>query len=74
MFFAKYILLLNMKQLSLAIIGGGVAGLTFAIKASQLLSFKVKIFEKEDYFGGRAMSKQIEKNTIADLGANIIDF
>jgi len=35
-----------MKKLSLAIIGGGVAGLTFASKAIRMPHFDIKIFEK----------------------------
>ena len=46
-----------MKQLTLAIVGGGVAGLTFAVQASRIPYLKIKLFEKEDYFGGRILTK-----------------
>lgn len=69
-------ILIEMKarEVSIAIIGAGVSGLTLAAKLCSSPFLSVTIFEKEKRLGGRVCTKEISPNVFADLGANIIDF
>ena len=62
------------KQISVGIIGAGVAGLTFARRISGIDQVCFKIFEKTEKGGGRVRGRKVGKEGFADLGANIIDF
>jgi ribulose 1,5-bisphosphate synthetase/thiazole synthase len=76
----KYALLISyfsdqyMQGKSVAILGAGISGLSFALKASSIPQLRYKIFEKSQRPGGRVFSPNVSNNLEADLGANIIDF
>ena len=63
-----------MKNISVAIIGAGISGLTFAIQLSKMPQISYKIFEQSQYLGGRIFTQHSNSQRYADMGANIIDF
>lgn len=62
------------SEISVAIVGAGISGLTLAAKLCNTPFLRVAIFEKEKRLGGRVYTEEISPNVFADLGANIIDF
>lgn len=63
-----------MQGKSVAILGAGISGLTYALRASTIPQVKLKIFEKSQRPGGRVFSPNVSSNLDADIGANLIDF
>lgn len=63
-----------METLSVAVLGAGLAGLSFAALASNIPNIRLNIIEKDQRIGGRIFTQEIDKVGFADLGANIIDF
>lgn len=64
----------QLKPISVAILGAGVAGLSFAAQLSTLPDIRLRIFEQKSKPGGRVYSREVRPTVIADLGANIIEF
>ena len=62
------------RSISVAVLGAGISGLTFAAQASKIPSVSCTVFEKEERIGGRIYSHKVNKDLYADMGANIIDF
>jgi predicted NAD/FAD-dependent oxidoreductase len=63
-----------MKTVSVAVLGAGIAGLSFAAQVTKIPHVSLKVFEKEEFAGGRIFSRELGHGIVADLGANIIEF
>ena len=63
-----------MNSLSIAVVGAGVAGLSFAAQVSSLKNITCKVYEKASRSGGRVYAEEVKHGVFADLGANLIDF
>ncbi|MFW0777460.1 MAG: flavin monoamine oxidase family protein [Rickettsiales bacterium] len=59
------------ERKSVAIVGGGIAGLTAALRMQEA-GYEVHIYEKRDRVGGKIRSKQSGEQ-VTDLGAEFID-
>lgn len=64
----------SIKPISIAVLGAGVAGLSFGALLTTVPGIRLRIFEKGSNPGGRIYPQEVRPSVFADLGANIIDF